>query len=215
MIICGDALIELKNIGSVDVVITDPVWPNCPIGLLPGSEDPQILLAAALKMIECRRLVIILRADSDIRFLSIVPEKWPFFRVQILPYICPGFIGRKLGGLELAYCFGEPLPSGPGRRVIPGMAPKAQPDGNRKFGHPSVRNINHMRWLVHWWSLPGETVLDPFMGTGTIGVACAEMERQFIGIEIDGSYFKIAEKRIADAQAQYHISYKNVIGGVL
>jgi DNA modification methylase len=59
-----------------------------------------------------------------------------------------------------------------------------------------------MLWLTRWWSEPGETVLDPFMGSGTTGVACVKTGRNFIGIEIDPTYFAIAEKRIADAQLQ-------------
>ena len=45
-------------------------------------------------------------------------------------------------------------------------------------------------------------ILDPFMGSGTTGVACVKTGRNFIGIEIDEGYFKIAEKRIAEAQMQ-------------
>ena len=48
----------------------------------------------------------------------------------------------------------------------------------------------------------GATVLDPFMGSGTTGVACIQTGRNFIGIEIDKSYFDIAQRRIADAQTQ-------------
>jgi hypothetical protein len=188
--------------GCIDTVITDPVWPNCPAGLLPGSADPMALLVRALAMIECRRLVIVLRHDSDPRFLQVVPSRWPFFRVQILPYAIPGYIGRKLGGDELAYCFGEPLPSAPGRRVIPGYAPKAQPGGRPMNGHPCSRAVSHFRWLVNWWSLPGETVLDPFMGSGTTGVACVQMGRNFVGIEIDPTYFQIAQRRIGEAELQ-------------
>ena len=46
------------------------------------------------------------------------------------------------------------------------------------------------------------TVLDPFMGSGTTGVACVQTGRNFIGIEIDPTYYAIAERRIAEAQAQ-------------
>ena len=49
---------------------------------------------------------------------------------------------------------------------------------------------------------PGGTVLDPFMGSGTTGVACVHMGRRFIGIEIVPGYFTIAEQRIAEAQLQ-------------
>ena len=46
------------------------------------------------------------------------------------------------------------------------------------------------------------TILDPFMGSGTTGVACVQTGRNFIGIEIDPTYFAIAERRIKEAQAQ-------------
>jgi len=49
------------------------------------------------------------------------------------------------------------------------------------------------------WSNEGDTVLDPFMGSGTTGVVCANLGRDFIGIELDEEYFKIAEKRIEEA----------------
>ena len=48
----------------------------------------------------------------------------------------------------------------------------------------------------------GQTVLDPFMGSGTTGVACVQTGRNFIGMEIDETYFKIAERRIREAQLQ-------------
>ena len=46
------------------------------------------------------------------------------------------------------------------------------------------------------WSNEGDTVLDPFMGSGTTGVACKNLNRDFIGIELNEEYYKIAEKRI-------------------
>jgi len=196
----GDCRDILPTIGPVDTVITDPVWPNVPPGLLQGHEDPVGLLRDALALIDFRRLVIVLRHDSDPRFLRAVPDRVPFFRTQFLPYAMPMYIGRKLGGDELAYCFGEPLPSAPGRRVIPGRAPAAQPEDRPDVGHPCSRALIHFRWLVNCWSLPGEVVLDPFMGSGTTGVACIEAGRRFIGIEVEPKYFDIAEAKIASAQ---------------
>jgi site-specific DNA-methyltransferase (adenine-specific) len=58
-----------------------------------------------------------------------------------------------------------------------------------------------MRQLVHLFSNEGQTVLDPFMGSGTTGVACVNTGRNFIGCEIDPGYFAIAQKRIAEAEA--------------
>ncbi len=48
----------------------------------------------------------------------------------------------------------------------------------------------------------GQTILDPFMGSGTTGVACVNLGRKFIGIEIDETYFDIACKRIEEAYRQ-------------
>ena len=59
-----------------------------------------------------------------------------------------------------------------------------------------------MQKLVSRLTEPGATILDPFMGSGTTGVACIKTGRNFIGIEIRPTYYAIAEKRIAEAQAQ-------------
>jgi len=50
------------------------------------------------------------------------------------------------------------------------------------------------------WSNTGDTVLDPFMGSGTTGIACVLLDRNFIGIELDPDFFAISEKRIQDAR---------------
>ncbi len=59
-----------------------------------------------------------------------------------------------------------------------------------------------MKWLVSRVSLPGETVLDCFMGSSSTGVACLKLGRKFIGIEVDPEYFDIACRRIEKAYAQ-------------
>ena len=68
--------------------------------------------------------------------------------------------------------------------------------------HPCAKPLHVSEWLVARASLEGETVLDPFMGSGTTGVACANLGRKFIGIEIEERYFDIACERIAAAYAQ-------------
>lgn len=186
-------------------IITDPVWPNVPEGMFDIDESPKALLKSVLlRFPNAKRVIVILRMDSDPRFLMAVPGRWPFFRTSILPYALPNYIGRKLGGLELAYWFGDNIKCVPGRRTAPGMAPKAQSGGTAK-GHPCARNIDHMRWLVNWCSDPGETVIDPFMGSGTTGVAAVESARDFIGIEINQDYFALAKSLIGEAQAQQRL----------
>ena len=68
--------------------------------------------------------------------------------------------------------------------------------------HPCPRQLDAGLEIVDNFSLPNGIVLDPFMGSGTTGVACVQTGRNFIGVEIDPTYFAIAEKRIAEAQAQ-------------
>mgnify|MGYP004456169167 FL=1 len=72
----------------------------------------------------------------------------------------------------------------------------------RGFGHPSPKSVALMKWLVATASEPRSIILDPFMGSGTTGVACAKLGRKFIGIEIDEGYFDIACERIEQAYAQ-------------
>jgi hypothetical protein len=69
-------------------------------------------------------------------------------------------------------------------------------------GHPCERSPRQMRWLVGRASLEGDLVLDPFMGSGTTGVACLALGRRFVGIEIEERYFQIACQRLTSACQQ-------------
>jgi DNA modification methylase len=70
-----------------------------------------------------------------------------------------------------------------------------------RVSHPSQKPVRVMEWALSF--VPhATTILDPFMGSGTTGVACANLGRKFIGIEIELRYFDIACERIAAAYAQ-------------
>jgi len=73
------------------------------------------------------------------------------------------------------------------------------------FGHPTPKPIRVMTHIIECLSNEGDTILDPFMGSGTTGVACVQTGRNFIGIEIEPKYFEIAEHRIHDAQQQMRL----------
>jgi DNA modification methylase len=69
--------------------------------------------------------------------------------------------------------------------------------------HPTQKPLSLMKWCIEAARIPaGASVLDPFMGSGTTGVACVQTGRKFIGIEIDPGYFEVAKKRISEAQLQ-------------
>lgn len=68
--------------------------------------------------------------------------------------------------------------------------------------HPSPKPIEYMLKLISRLTNENDTIFDPFMGSGTTGVAAVQLGRNFIGCEIDPKYFAIAEKRIKQAQLQ-------------
>lgn len=91
----------------------------------------------------------------------------------------------------------------------PRMGKHMSPDGawglssrNENVDHPCPKPLPFMKWMVNKGSLEGETILDPFMGSGTTGVAALQLGRKFIGIELDPKYFNLACRRIEDAQRQ-------------
>ena len=68
--------------------------------------------------------------------------------------------------------------------------------GKEKVKHPTQKPVALMEYLIRTYTNPGETVLDFCMGSGTTGVAAKNLGRNFIGIEMDAEYFKIAKERI-------------------
>jgi len=68
-----------------------------------------------------------------------------------------------------------------------------------RFDHPAPFSLAIAEGHILSWSNPGDTIMDCFMGSGTTGVACKKLGREFIGIEMDEAYFKVAENRINEA----------------
>ena len=62
--------------------------------------------------------------------------------------------------------------------------------------HPTMKDLKVIKYLVETLTNEGDLVLDCFMGSGTTGVACKNLKRDFIGIEINKDYFEIAKNRI-------------------
>jgi site-specific DNA-methyltransferase (adenine-specific)/modification methylase len=73
--------------------------------------------------------------------------------------------------------------------------------GNEERYHPTQKPLEVMKWVIELCP-KSETILDPFMGSGTTGVAAIQLGRKFIGIEREPKYFDIACKRIEQAVAQ-------------
>ena len=69
----------------------------------------------------------------------------------------------------------------------------------KKAIHPTQKPVALLEYLIKTYTNDGETVLDNCMGSGSTGVACVNLNRSFIGIEMDDKYFEIASKRINDS----------------
>ena len=66
----------------------------------------------------------------------------------------------------------------------------------KKYNHPTIKPIDILERLIRNSSKKNQVILDPFMGSGSTGVACKNLNRDFIGIELDEKYFEIAKERI-------------------
>lgn len=80
------------------------------------------------------------------------------------------------------------------------LVPKVRQNKEDFNSHPTLKPVELMFHLVKLVSFENQTVLDPFMGSGSTGLACLELKRKFIGYELDKDYFKIAEQRLNNKQ---------------
>lgn len=75
-------------------------------------------------------------------------------------------------------------------------------DGEARTPHPTQKPVGVMRWCIEHLPKDASTIFDPFMGSGTTGVAALQLGRKFIGIELDPEYFEIACARVTEAWKQ-------------
>ena len=83
--------------------------------------------------------------------------------------------------------------------TVPNILPLMPP---RERDHPNEKPLDLMKRIVGIHTVPGDVVLDPFMGSATTGVACVQMGRRFIGVESDPEHFATACRRIEEAYRQ-------------
>ena len=76
-------------------------------------------------------------------------------------------------------------------------------DEQKTNHHPTLKPIKLMQYLIKLITPPNGVVLDPFMGSGSTGIACKNLGFNFIGMELDKEYYKIAEKRIEGANGHF------------
>lgn len=121
--------------------------------------------------------------------------------VWVKPDAMPQFSGDRPGmgyeSIVAAWCAAGRSSWNGGGRV--GVFTCNKNDGSGPAPHPTTKPRRLMTELVRLFSNEGDTILDPFMGSGTTGVAAVGQGRKFIGIELDPAYFDIACQRLEDA----------------
>lgn len=195
----------IDYIGSITqpihAIVTDPIWPNA-LECLAGSDNPYQLLADALRVLpeSIQQIIVHLRCDGDPRILCAIPHCFPFLRFAWLPYAKPSPQGRLLISGDVGYIFGVPPKAASGKLLLPGQPHRDYcPPARSSRGltnHPCSRSLEHVEWLIEKFTEPGATVLDPFMGSCTTGLAALRRGRNFVGMEIDPRYYKEAIARL-------------------
>jgi site-specific DNA-methyltransferase (adenine-specific) len=135
--------------------------------------------------------------------------KWRRAMAWVKPDGMPQFSGDRPGmgyeSIAAAWCgSGGSKWNGGGKHgvfVIP-KHDSGQGHGGASNDHPTQKPQRLMRELVGLFTDEGQTVCDPFMGSGTTGVACMQLGRRFVGVEIEPRYFELACERIDNAQRQ-------------
>ncbi len=187
---CGDCLEIMQEIERVDAVITDP-----PYGINKAEWDQEYPEWIAELAFNIANVVCIMPG------LWALPECIKSMRNKYRSI----FAGFNANGMTFGPVgFNNWIPV-----VVGGDVPHRGQDAYRfvvgaeeKPDHPSPKPLPFMLWLITRITDRNHCVLDPFMGSGTTGVACAKLGRKFIGIEIEPRYFDIACKRIEDAYKQ-------------
>ena len=204
-LILGDCRDVLPGLSGVDAVVTDP-----PYGMAWDTDSTRFTGGAGKGR----------RGRSDWGSITgdaaeFDPSPWLKFRhvilwgsnhyAQRLPVGAtlvwvkkhPGLFGTFLSDCEIGWRKGGHGVFAHYKQFPPPS--RIAENGSREVAHPTQKPIGLMSWCVE--STKG-IVLDPFMGSGTTGVACAKLGRKFIGIEIEPKYFDIACRRIEQAQRQ-------------
>lgn len=198
----GDCRAILPTLGKVDAVVTDP-----PYGLSGADTEKNDYVSFADDEDDVKALVChVLDAVKQTRTILTPGQKMMFRYPEPTAVGCfyyPAGVGSCswgfVGWQPIFYYGKDPvLQDGKGRASNSFYAT----DAAEKNGHPCPKPIGQWTRLVARVTRQHEIVLDPFMGSGTTGVACAKLGRKFIGIELEPKYFDIACKRIDDAYRQ-------------
>lgn len=189
--------------GQYNVVVTDPPWPIKTKIPIQGSDRPFALMGEVCNVIDrkCPRLIFIFGDQSDPRITAAVPSWFPFLRVALMRRIPPPRRGTIMGLGDIVYVFGGRHLVDNGKRMLTGMCdiPSNHEDAARarRDGCYWARNIRGMNWIVGRYTRTTDTILDPFLGTGTTLMAAKYGGRKCIGIEIEEKWCEVSARALS------------------
>ena len=215
----SDCANVLPLLDGVDHVITDPPYGDADTHnghlskttLRDGTPARQALGFDGIGLEECRALT---RQWCDLAARWVVFTcEWKYmhaldadgllvrFGIWRKPDGAPQFTGDRpgMGWEAVAVCHrqGAKRWNGGGRHGV-----WAHAKGSNQSGHPTGKPVSLYAELIADFTDPGETILDPFMGSGSVGVAAVQAGRRFIGVDLDPKWYAVARSRIAAAEAQ-------------
>lgn len=222
----GDCLEELKKLpdSCVDLIATDPPYDVATTG--GGMINKVKRLSKSLKELDDAKISSGYSIEEyGEEFLRVLKEPNLYFwcnKVQIPDYIrfyvekhkckfdilcwhktnaLPTYSNKYLSDTEYLLYFrkgkGKCFPQSYDDAKTFYIAPINNRD-KKLYGHPTIKPLDITQRIIRNSSREFQTVLDPFMGSGTTGVACKSLNRDFIGIELNENYFNVAKQRIAE-----------------
>jgi DNA modification methylase len=202
-LILGDCLEVLSTLGRVDAVVTDPPYGIGEAGGEKNRYKPGRTRFEQPKHID-RGWDNERPSVETFALIQAAAPVWFICGGNYFADLLPASMGwlywdKKLGGDfsdgELIYTNRRAALRSFSIHAFSGLA------GGKHREHPTQKPVELMRWCLSF--VPdARTILDPFMGSGTTGVAALQLGRKFIGIELDPGYFDIACKRISEAWKQ-------------
>ena len=208
----GDCMEILPTLGKVDAVITDPPYTDkTHKGARTGDGDKVLVdfesisdeefMSFSKLFVEISETWVVMTCDwmHTAELARQMPDEFIRAGVWVKPNGMPQYTGdRPAMGWEsvaMLHRKGKKKWNGGGRHAVWNIS---KVHGN----HPTEKPLPLIESFISLFTNQQNTILDPFMGSGTTGVAAVRMDRKFIGIEREQKYFDIACKRIEQEQAQ-------------
>ena len=207
----GDCRDVLPLIGRVDAVVTDP-----PYGLSGSDTDKNLYVSFSDEPAEVLRLVSDVLSSRIWARLVMTPGQSMMFKYPepnaVGAFYYPAGTGSCswgfVGWQPIFYYGKDPILARGGGRASNSFE---STESAEKNGHPCPKPIGAWSKLVKRATELGELVCDPFMGSGTTGVACVNLGRKFIGVEQEPKYFDIARRRISEALSRPRLPFEEPV----